>query len=189
MCVAIVYICDRIWRKPASTHTMARLTSPPLDFYISELTIHGCIIAFVSLVCFTWGLFLRPVWRARVLFKWQWCQYTSTHLAGLKSPHDWPESLAIRLATICDIWNSNGPQVRPSSSVNFNMWKNLPLPWLPTTLAAKDSTYSMTQNSVRNRKKSMAWNNIRNTSWGLYTEGKRSAATESIDYIYSMLKG
>jgi len=73
--------CDRIWQKPASTHTMAKLTSPPFDFYINELTIHVCIIAIVSLVCFSWGLSLGPVWRARVLgcmvFKWQWCEWTS----------------------------------------------------------------------------------------------------------------
>jgi len=36
--------------------------SPPLDFYINKLTIHVCIIANGSLVCFSWGLFLRLVW-------------------------------------------------------------------------------------------------------------------------------
>jgi len=55
------------------------------------------------------------------------------HPPSWKLPHDWPESLVIKLATICDILSSNGPQVRLSSSVNFNMWKDLPLPWLPTT--------------------------------------------------------
>jgi len=40
---------------------------PSLDFYINELTIHGYIIAIVSLVCFSWGLFLGAVWCAQVL--------------------------------------------------------------------------------------------------------------------------
>ena len=29
-----------------------------------KLTIHVCIIVIVSLVCFSWGLFLGPVWCA-----------------------------------------------------------------------------------------------------------------------------
>jgi len=41
--------------------------SPPLDFYINELTIHVCIIANGSLVCFSWGLFLEPAWCAQVI--------------------------------------------------------------------------------------------------------------------------
>jgi len=49
------------------THNDKADFSPPLDFYISELTINVCIIAIVSLVCFCWGLFLGPVRRARVL--------------------------------------------------------------------------------------------------------------------------
>jgi len=31
-----------------------------------------------------------------------------------KLPDDWAEGLAIKLAIVCDIWSSNGPQVRPS---------------------------------------------------------------------------
>jgi len=46
---------------------MARLTSPPLDLYVNELTIRVCIITNGSLVCFSWGLFLWPVWCARML--------------------------------------------------------------------------------------------------------------------------
>jgi len=38
-----------------------------LDFYINELTIHVCIIANGSLIWFSWGLFLRPVWCAQKL--------------------------------------------------------------------------------------------------------------------------
>jgi len=49
---------------------------------------------------------------------------------GWKLPYYWPESLAIKLA---NIQSSNGPQVRPSGSFNFYMWKNPPLLWLLTT--------------------------------------------------------
>jgi len=60
--------------------------------------VYHCIIANDSLVCFSWGLFLGPVWHARVL---EW----SSNDSGLtgqappswKSPHNWPESLAIEL--------------------------------------------------------------------------------------------
>jgi len=55
-----------IWQEPAFTHTMADF-SPPHNFYINELTIHVCIIANGSLVYFSWGLFLGPVWCAWVL--------------------------------------------------------------------------------------------------------------------------
>jgi len=49
------------------THNGKADFSLPLNFYINELTIHVCIITIVSLVCFSWGLFLGPVWCARVL--------------------------------------------------------------------------------------------------------------------------
>jgi len=49
------------------THNGNSDFSPPLNFYINELTIHMCIIAIVSLVYFSWGLFLCPVWRTGVL--------------------------------------------------------------------------------------------------------------------------
>jgi len=49
------------------THNGKADFSPPLDFYINELTIHVCITAIISLVCFSWGLFLGPVWCAQVL--------------------------------------------------------------------------------------------------------------------------
>ena len=49
------------------THNGKADFSPPLDFYINELTIHVCIIAIVSLLCFFWGLFFWPVWCAQVL--------------------------------------------------------------------------------------------------------------------------
>jgi len=51
------------------THNGKADFSQPLDFYIDrvvvkyppELTIHVCIIAVVSLISFSWGLFLGPV--------------------------------------------------------------------------------------------------------------------------------
>ena len=49
------------------------------------------------------------------------------HPSSQKLPHDWPRKLGHKLVTNCDIWSLNGPQVRPSDSVNFYMWKNLPL--------------------------------------------------------------
>jgi len=39
---------------------------------------------------------------------------------------DWPVNLAIELATIYDIWSSNGSQIRPSGSKPATSW-------LPTT--------------------------------------------------------
>jgi len=41
--------------------------SPPINCYTNELTIHVYTIANNSLVCFSWGCFLRPVWWAQVL--------------------------------------------------------------------------------------------------------------------------
>jgi len=61
-----VYV-TRFDKKLASTHNGKADFSPLLDFYINELTIHVCIIANVSLVCFSWGLFLGHIQRARVL--------------------------------------------------------------------------------------------------------------------------
>jgi len=52
--------------------------SPPLNFYINELTIHVCIIANGTLVCFSWGSFFGPVWHARVL---RWYS-NGSYLAG-----------------------------------------------------------------------------------------------------------
>jgi len=47
---------------------MARLTFHYHSIlYINELTIHVCIIANGSLACFSWDLFLGPVWHAQVL--------------------------------------------------------------------------------------------------------------------------
>jgi len=85
----------------ASTHTMARLHdfSPLLDLYINELAIHVCIIAIGSLVCFSWDLFLEPVWGAQML---GWSSNGSgvtrklgTHLAGnhhMTGQKAWPSN-------------------------------------------------------------------------------------------------
>jgi len=108
--------------------------SPPLDFYINELTIHVCISAIVSLVCFSWGLFLGPVWRARML------GWSSNGSGVNRQAPTWLE-ITTRLARKLShqigyyLWHLElkWPQMRPSSSVNFNTWKNPPLLWLPTT--------------------------------------------------------
>jgi len=55
---------DKSWLP--HTHGKADF-SPPLNFYINELTIHVCIIANGFLVCFSWDLFLKPVWHVKVL--------------------------------------------------------------------------------------------------------------------------
>jgi len=61
-------------RKPNVTRFPAKFApsdkahfSPPINCYTNELMIHVYSIANDSLVCFSWGCFLRPVWRAWVL--------------------------------------------------------------------------------------------------------------------------
>jgi len=56
---------DKSWL-PRTRHGKADFL-PPLNFYINELIIHVCIIANDSLFCFSWGLFLEPVWHSQVL--------------------------------------------------------------------------------------------------------------------------
>jgi len=52
-----------------SSHQVTRHMhfSPTINCYTNELMIHVCAIAHDSLVCFSWGCFLRPVWHAWVL--------------------------------------------------------------------------------------------------------------------------
>jgi len=57
-----------------------------------------------------------------------------TYPTSCKSPHDWPVSLAIELVTICDIYSSNRPQLRPSGSVQLVQMKKTTILWLPITL-------------------------------------------------------
>ena len=62
-----IYICDRIWQKPAWTHTSNKIHFPPtIDRSIHGLTIDVYFTVHSSLVCFPRGLFLWPVWRPRV---------------------------------------------------------------------------------------------------------------------------
>jgi len=80
------------------THNGKADFSQPLDFYINELKIHVCIIANGSLVCFSCGLFLRPVWCAQVLGGLQMAVVSlDKYSPGWKSPYHWPESLAIKI--------------------------------------------------------------------------------------------
>jgi len=110
------------------THNSRGDLSPPLNFYINELTIHVCIIANVSLVSFSWGLFLEPVWCARVL-RW------STNDSGVneKAPI-WLE-IATRLAGKLGhqigyyLWYL---ELKLASGESF--WQcQLLHPWFPTT--------------------------------------------------------
>jgi len=101
------------------------------NFYINELIIHMCITAKGSLVCFSWGLFLRPVRCAWVL-RWS-LNGSGVHPPDWKSPYNQPESLAIELAGICNIKSSNGPHVKPSGSVQLLLMEKLTILWLPTT--------------------------------------------------------
>jgi len=66
------------------THNDKADVSPPLNFYINKLIIHSCIIANDSLVCFSWGLFLGPIWHAQVL-RW------SSNGSGVTGQAPWLE--------------------------------------------------------------------------------------------------
>ena len=56
---------------------------------------------------------------AWVVFKWPHPVWTSKQTAGCKLPHDWLVTLAIDLATFCDMWSSKEPQLTPFGSVQF----------------------------------------------------------------------
>jgi len=116
------------------THNGKANFSPRLDFCINELTIHVFIIAIVSLVCFSWGLFLGPVLRARV-FGW------SSNGSGVNKQVSTQLEIATWLARKLGhqigyyLWYLELKWATDETfySVNFSTWKNLPLPWLPTT--------------------------------------------------------
>jgi len=82
--------------------------SSPLNCYTNELMIHVCIIAKDSLVWFSWGYFLRPIWCAWVL-RWSLngSGVTGQVSTQLEISTRWSVNLAIKLATICVIYNSN----------------------------------------------------------------------------------
>jgi len=64
------------------THNDKAYSSPPLNFYINELMIHVCIVVNGSLVGFLLGLVswaCLTCSSARVVFKWQWCEWTSSY--------------------------------------------------------------------------------------------------------------
>jgi len=108
--------------------------SSPLDFYINELTIHVCIIAIFSLVCFSCSLFLRPVWRAQVL-RW------SSNGSAMNRQTPTQLEIATRLARKLGhqigyyLWYLEFKWASGETfwQFNFNTWKNLLLLWLPTT--------------------------------------------------------
>ena len=79
--------------KPATyTHHVKEQFSPSMDSSINELTNCQYTTAKCWLVCFCWGLFLRPVRRPRVLgvsIECHWLACTGNHLTGNHHMHDW----------------------------------------------------------------------------------------------------
>jgi len=77
------------------THNGKADFSPPLNFYINELTIHLCIIANGSLVWFSWACFscLSDMFKCSCDLQIAVVWPTDKH----------PLGLANKLATICDI--------------------------------------------------------------------------------------
>jgi len=69
-------VCDQIWQKLASTHTMARLTFQFLHQWTNNPYVYHCqwfpsllflgLVSWACLTCFS----------AWVDFKWQWCDWT-----------------------------------------------------------------------------------------------------------------
>jgi len=93
---SVQYMWPDLTKASFHTHNGKADFLPLLDFYINELTIHVCIITNGFLVCFSWGLFLGPVWCARVLgWSSNGSGVTGRHPPRWKSPHDWVESLTI----------------------------------------------------------------------------------------------
>jgi len=73
---SIMYICDQIWQKPASMHTMTRLTFRFLHQWTNNPCVYHCqwfpgllFLGLVSWACMTCS-------SARVVFKWQWWDWT-----------------------------------------------------------------------------------------------------------------
>jgi len=96
--------------------------SPPLDFYTNELTINLCVyhcqwfpgllfLGFVSQAC----LMCLSVW---VVFKWQWCDWTSNHPAGNRHM-TWPSNWLFVI--------SRAQMGDHLAVFNFYTWKTLPL--------------------------------------------------------------
>jgi len=93
--------------------------SPPLDFYINELTIHVCIIVNGPMICFSWCLTCLS---AQVVFKWQWCDWTSTHPVGnchTTGQIAWPSNWLLFVISRSQI----GLKWDHMEVLNFYMWK------------------------------------------------------------------
>jgi len=124
-------ICDQICKNRPSDKVHF---SPPINCYTKELTIHVYAIANDSLACFFWGYVLKPVWRARVL------GWSSNGSGVNRQVSTWLE-IATRLARRLGhqigygLWYLELKWASGETfwQVNFNTWKNPPLPWLPTT--------------------------------------------------------
>jgi len=108
--------------------------SPPLDFYINELTIHVCIIVNYSLVCFSWSLFFRPVWCV-------WVVWWSSNGSGVTGKAPTQLKIAAWLARKLGhqigyyLWYLELEWASGEAFWQYQLLhrENSPLPWLPTT--------------------------------------------------------
>jgi len=120
------YLWPDLTKVSFHAHNCKAEFSPLLNFYISELTIHVYHCQW-----FPGLLFLGLVWCAQVVFKWQRCDWTITHLAGNHTtgqkalPSNWLLFVICR-AQMGLRWD----HLAVSASTHG---KNPPLPWLPTT--------------------------------------------------------
>ena len=102
-------IRDRIWEKPASTHTTSRHTfhHQTIVVHYKLRTIKAGIDAESFPGWFCCGLFLRLVRHPRV-FRLPSTRSVSPWKADRRlysnSPHEWLISLAMDLAALCDMW-------------------------------------------------------------------------------------
>ena len=101
-------LCDQIIQKGSYTCTVSRHNFHCHLLATSMHQHHMCLILLkVEQSACTQGLFLKPVWRPRVLgrplngpiFPWQ-------ETADCESPYDWLMSLAMDLVALCYMWSS-----------------------------------------------------------------------------------
>jgi len=129
-----VYLWPNLTKASFHTHNGKTDFSPPLDFYINKLTIHMCIIANCSHGLLFLGLVSQVCLAcssARVVFKWPWCDWTGTHLAGnrhMTGQKAWPSNWL--LFVISRAWMGlRWDHLAVSTSTHGKK----PLPWFPTS--------------------------------------------------------
>jgi len=96
--------------------------------------IHVYAIANDSLVCFSCSCFLGPVWRARVLgWSSNGCGVNGQVSTWLEITTQLARRLGHQIGYCLWYLELKWASGETFWHVNFNMWKNLPLPWLSTT--------------------------------------------------------